>query len=476
MKEQLLKTKYQKKLTSTDIVFFDFEYKNVCGFLIYVDSISDRENIGRLVLDPLSELTEGKNPQEIAKGIFNANTQVEKNEDVVIEKILDGFTALFINGDENAILVDLKKFEVRAVAEPPTSNVVRGPREGFNESVRTNLSLIRRRIKNPNLCIESQTVGRQSKTSICICYLKNIADDNIINEVTKRVKKIDIDNIPDSSYISKLIVDNRSSLFKQVGNTEKPDIFCAKLMEGRIGIIVDGSPIALTVPYLFWEDFQDSEDYYKSDYKANTDRILRVCSVLAAVLLPAIFVAAQLYHLEFIPLDFLLTIVNSVKAIPLSPSYEMFFTLIIFEVLNEASVRMPKYVGMALSVVGALVLGETAVSAGIVSSPTVLIMALSGICLYTVPELVDTMSLLRFLFLLMAGSFGAYGILIGMALLVAYLSSLENMGVSFLSPYSPLSIKDLKDGMVMDYVRNMKKRPVALKNHKNKTRIASYDD
>ena len=205
--------------------------------------------------------------------------------------------------------------------------------------------------------------------------MKNIADDGLVTTILEKLKKISIDNIPDSAYLQKLLSDRKNSLFKQIGTTEKPDIFVAKLMEGRIGIIVDGSPLALTAPFLFLEDFQNSEDYYKSPYKTNMERLLRVVSIFIAVFLPGIFVAAQLFHMEFIPLKFLLTIVSSVRGIPLSPTYEMFFTLLIFEILNEASVRMPKYVGMAVSIVGALVLGETAVQAGIVSSPTILIMA-----------------------------------------------------------------------------------------------------
>ncbi len=473
MKINCEKTKAQVKklLNADDIIYFDFNGTFLKGFAVYVDSITDRENLGHLVLLPLSGYKGELSAKTIASSIYNANTENFDSITKACPHILSGKTALFIEGLEEIIVVDLKKFDIRAVSEPPTSSVVKGPREGFTESIRTSISLVRRRIVSPNLSVTNLTVGRQSRTIVSVFYMKNIADDKLVDKIISKIKAISIDNIPDSAYLQKMLSDRKNSLFKQIGTTEKPDIFAAKLMEGRVGILVDGSPIALTAPFLFLEDFQNSEDYFKSTYKANMERILRVLSIFLAVFLPGIFVAAQLFHMEFIPLKFLLTIVSSVRGIPLSPTYEMFFTLLIFEILNEASVRMPKYVGMALSIVGALVLGETAVQAGIVSSPTILIMALSGICLYTVPELVGTMSIIRFLILILAGTLGGYGILVATAFIFCYLASMESFGVPYLSPYAPLVLKDLKDGILMDNLLNMKKRPVSLRNYKNKTRM-----
>jgi len=248
----------------------------------------------------------------------------------------------------------------------------------------------------------------------------------------------------------------------------------AKILEGRVAIFVDGSPIALTVPYLLIEDFQSASDYYNSSYSATVARYIRVISVAIALLLPALFVSAELFHLQLIPLSFLLTIVNSIKGIPLSPSYEMFFTLLIFEILNEASVRMPKYVGMVVSIVGGLVLGETAVNAGIISAPTLMIVALSGICLYTVPELEQTFSVLRIVFLIVAGTLGAYGILIFIALLAIYLISFESYSTPLCAPFSPLILKDMKDGIYKGFLQEFEYRPESLKN-KNKRRIKIKD-
>ena len=235
--------------------------------------------------------------------------------------------------------------------------------------------------------------------------------------------------------------------------------------------MVDGSPIALTVPYLLIEDFQSPNDYYSSPYNATLARLLRLMAVTLSILLPAFYVSAQLFHLQIIPLSFLLTIVNSIKGIPLSPSYEMFFSLLIFEILNEASVRMPKYVGMVVSIVGGLVLGETAVNAGIISAPTLMIIALSGICLFTVPELEKTFAVLRLVFLIIGGSTGGYGILVATASILIYLVSFENYSTPLMAPFSPLIKEDLKDSIYKGFMSEMSLRPLSIKNA-NHTRLS----
>lgn len=456
-------------LQSDDIIFYKFNYGEKQSLLVYVDALVDKDLIGSLLLKSFTEIKMTLSVEEIAQKTTSPDCSLEKELGKVIEGVLDGKSAIIIDGEVQALVFDMKKYDSRAVSEPPTSAVVKGPREGFTESIKTNISLLRRRLKTPDLNVEYLTVGKYSKTQVAICYISSICDTKIVDRVKEQISILQIDGIPDSSYIAEQIIEHKKSLFKQYGSTEKPDILMAKMLEGRVGIIVDGSPISITVPYLFIEDFQSSEDYYKSYYRANMQRIIRLISILFAVLLPAFYVSAQLFHLQLIPLNFLLTIVSSIKGIPLTPSLEMFFTLLVFEILNEASIRMPKYVGMALSIVGALVLGDTAVRAGIVSTPTIMIIALSGICIYTVPELVDTMSFLRLVFLVAGGTAGGYAIILVCCYLLMYLSSIENFDVAFLSPYAPLSPKGLEDSIYMTFVSEMKERPEALK-PKNKIR------
>ncbi len=469
--KELLKNKKILKalLCSDDVIFFEFTAGSKNALAVYVDSITDKETLGLQVIFPLKNANVSQSVKKLAKTITCANVKTVTEIKEAANEVLNGSTVILIDGKAGGFAADVKKFDVRAIAEPPTELAIRGPRNGFIESIKTNLSLVRRYLKTTALKIETTEIGKYSSTTVAIMSIDGITDPSLVKKIKNKLENVKIDGIPDSSYVSKILYERKNSLFKQVGSTERPDVLIERMLEGRIGILVDGSPFALTLPYLLIEDFQTAEDYYISHYRANLVRALRVLAIFLSVFLPGLFVAAQLFHLQLIPLNFLLTIVNSIKGIPLSPSLEMFFLLLIFEILNETSIRMPKYVGMALAVVGALVLGETAVNAGLVSTPAVLIMAMSGISIYTVPELTETTSILRFIVLLIAGSIGGYGIVLTEAFLTCYLCASENYGVPYVAPYSPLIPNDLQDGIYMSDVTSMPLRPQAL-NAKNKRR------
>lgn len=469
--KDLLKNKKILKalLCSDDVIFFEFTAGSKNALAVYVDSITDKETLGLQVIFPLKNANVSQSVKKLAKTITCANVKTVTEIKEAANEVLNGSTVILIDGKAGGFAADVKKFDVRAIAEPPTELAIRGPRNGFIESIKTNLSLVRRYLKTTALKIETTEIGKYSSTTVAIMSIDGITDPSLVKKIKNKLENVKIDGIPDSSYVSKILYERKNSLFKQVGSTERPDVLIERMLEGRIGILVDGSPFALTLPYLLIEDFQTAEDYYISHYRANLVRALRVLAIFLSVFLPGLFVSAQLFHLQLIPLNFLLTIVNSIKGIPLSPSLEMFFLLLIFEILNETSIRMPKYVGMALAVVGALVLGETAVNAGLVSTPAVLIMAMSGISIYTVPELTETTSILRFIVLLIAGSIGGYGIVLTEAFLTCYLCASENYGVPYVAPYSPLIPNDLQDGIYMSDVTSMPLRPQAL-NAKNKRR------
>ena len=460
----------KSKIRSDDIEFLNFTVKDKKAVLIFLKDTTDKNALAELVIKPLNELPEKYNKTDLENAFLYPEKKQLSTIHQAVDEIVDGNAVFLMDELNTAFAFGLKKFPIRAITEPPTSAVIKGPREGFVESLPINISLMRRRIKSPDLRFINLIVGRYSKTPVSVCYMKGIADKSLVKKVIKKLQAIDTDAILDSSYISKFLGEHKASIFKQVGNTEKPDILSAKILEGRVAIMVDGSPIVLTVPYLLIEDFQSPSDYYNSSYSATLARHLRLLSVVFSVLLPAYYVSAELFHLQLIPLSFLLTIVNSLKGIPLSPSFEMFFTLLIFEILNEASVRMPKYVGMVVSIVGGLVLGETAVTAGIISAPTLMIIALSGICLYTVPELEQTFSILRFLMLIVAGSFGGYGLIVTAALLLVYLVSFETFKTPLLCPFAPLVKRDLKDGFYKGFLIEQEFRPKSIKN-KNARRM-----
>ncbi len=461
---------FKRTFSSDDVTFLDLKINDTDGVLIFVNDLVNKDALGDLILRPASQFNKPVNEQTLFDCFLSPEKQQLNDTDKVISDALTGNAILICDNIEVALSFGLKHYDKRAITEPPTSTVIKGPREGFVESLPVNISLMRRKLKSPDLRFINLTVGKVSKTSVSLCYINKIADFNLVQKLKDKISQIDIDAVLDSSYLSKLLGEHNVSLFKQIGNTEKPDILAAKILEGRVAIFVDGSPIALTAPYLLIEDFQSASDYYNSTCSATLARIIRLLSVFIALFLPALFVAAELFHLQLIPLSFLLTIVNSIKGIPLSPSYEMFLTLLIFEILNEASVRMPKYVGMVVSIVGGLVLGETAVNAGIISAPTLMIIALSGICLYTVPELEQTFSLLRILFLIIAGSSGIFGLLMSIAWFFVYLISFENYSTPLCAPFSPLIKKDLLDGVYKGFILEQNERPYSLKN-KNKIRL-----
>lgn len=458
-------------LTAQDILVYEFQTQDGVGCAaIYADGITDKELLGQLAAKPLSLSPAPKTAEEAERLLLFPESKQAEDVDTAVAEILAGNPALLIDTIGKALILGTKKVALRAISEPQTAITVKGPREGFIEDVKTNMSLIRKRLKTPSLQFETEEAGRKSKTAVCIAYLEGIADAEAVEEVKRRIRAVDIDGVPDSSYIAKFLAKKPYSLFKQVGTTEKPDILCAKMLEGRIGILCDGSPIALTLPYMLSEDFQSSQDYFVSPYRATVSRILRWLAVLIALFLPAFYVAAQLFKLQILPFGLLLTVSGGIKDLALSPSLEMLFLLIILEILVEASVRMPKYVALALSVIGALVLGDTAVKAGLVSSSAIIIVALSGISAYTVPDLTGTLSVVRIAYLIAAGSIGTYGIVLLTALILYYLITSDSYGTPLLAPFSPLIKKDLRDSVFKTDIYALNTRPAVFR-PKNKTRL-----
>ncbi|MDR0856588.1 MAG: spore germination protein, partial [Clostridiales bacterium] len=322
----------------------------------------------------------------IERAIPVAGAAAAETEGAAVAAVLAGDTVIYIDGRTHAVSVATAAWQFRAIGEPPTTNVLRGPREGFTEHLRTNVTMLRRRLKSPALRAERLTIGKYSGTEVCVCYLDGVAAPEIVQKITERLSRINIDGVIDSAYLQQFLEEHNTSLFKQVGIAEKPDIIAAKLLEGRVAVMCDGSPMILTLPFLFFEDFQQSEDYYTNPVRAVMLRFLRLFGILAGLVLPGAYVSAQTFHYGLMPQEFLMTMLNSVVGVPFVPLLEMLVVLLLFEIIHEASFRMPKYVGMAMSIVGALVLGDTAVKAGLISSPSIMVTAISAISFYAVPD------------------------------------------------------------------------------------------
>ena len=405
--------------------------------------------------------------------IFVAESEYTTSKDKLLDDILRGNLVILINGGiEENIVCSTVKYQDRSISEPPTSVVINGPRAGFVENLNTNITLLRRRICNSDLKIEEKRIGRYTKTRVAICYVSSIVNKKILNIIKSKLSSIDIDGVIDSEYLVDYLSKDKYSILKQVGKSEKPDIVVAKMLEGRVGILVDGSPICLTLPFMFLEDLQSSDDYYQKNYRIIFLRYIRLIGSFTAILLPGIYVAMQSFHYKLLPTKFLVSILNSTQGLPLTPFLEVLFVILLFEILYESSIRMPKYMGMALSIVGALILGDTAVKAGLVSSPSVMLVALSGITIYITPEEAGQLSLFRIFFVLLGGTIGIFGITLGLLMILISACSLDNYGVPYYSPFAPLVENDLKDTFNKCIQSNMDTRPETL-NTKNKRRMGN---
>ena len=437
--------------------------------IVTLDSMCDDNKVAEHVVKPLIALGQIACGQDVLNATFATQLQTCANFNDVVTNYLAGYALIFVDGSDNCWAVDTFVAMGRTIAEPPTSTVMRGPREGFVESVKVNLMLIRKRLRTDKLKTVNLTIGKYTNTLVTVCYLSGVASQQIVDKIVQTVSAIKIDGILDSSYLSQYLDKKKTYLFQRVGSTEKPDVAVAKLLEGKIALIVDGSPMVLTLPYLFIEDLQSPGDYYESNEVTSLGRLLRFISALISVLLPAVYVCLQKYNYQIIPLKFLITILNATESIPFSPMTEMLLVIIIFDILREANLRMPSAVGMSLSLVGAIVLGDAAVKAGLLGAPAVMVGALSGIGLYTMPKNTLVFSILRLLVTVIGGLMGLYGVVLCMLTIVLYLTSLQSYTAPFLAPYSPMVKSDKQDAVFQDDLQTFVNRPQSYKNV-NKTR------
>ena len=472
LKDNLSKMK-ERYHNSQDLIVREFvSFGKINSAVVYIDGSVDKQFLISGVLNPLQTSPPPKKDDvtdyAVSKIVAFAQAKVESDESTIITNLNNGFCTIFFENTTSVVCVDSTKWPVRLPSEPPTSAVINGPREGFVEDIVTNVALIRKRLKTPDVIFDKMEVGRYSKTQVRVCYIHGIVHPKIVKKIKDKIKNIDIDGVVDSSYISAFLEDRRHSVFRQVGTSEKPDIIASKLLEGRVAVIVDGSPIVLTLPYVLWEDFQSSNDYYTTPMRATIQRWLRAFGALIAIILPGCYVAVMLYHYKIIPIKLLISIANSIQGIPLSPFLEVLFIIFLFEILYEASLRMPKYLGLALSVVGALILGDTAVKAGLVSPPAVMIVALTGVMSYTVPNQTSQISFLRLVFTFLGGILGFYGIIIGGLFLAGYLCSIKNYGAPYLAPLGPFVAKDQKDAIFKKPITSQITRPKSFPNVNNR--------
>lgn len=437
--------------------------------IIYMDGMVDSEQLNDAVIRPLLTLnktTPKENTAEFVETqvLFARDVKRNKTLSKILEGLLYGEALLLIEGNDEGLNIDVKGWRTRGIKEPEDERIMQGPREGFEEAALLNIALLKRRLQTPDLCAETLRVGKRTNTIVFICYLGSLADVKTVNTVKDKISKINIDGILDSNYISEHICNNRYSVFKTVGSTERPDIVAARLLEGRIAIIVDGTPVVLTIPYLFSESFQSDEDYYLNFLVSSIGRVIRYICFFISISLPAIYLAVTVFHRELIPTSLAIAINELRGGVPFSPFTECLILIFIFEVLREAGIRMPQGLGHTLSIVGGLVVGQAAVDSRIISTPMLIIIAISGISGLMIPRLRGAVFYLR-LFLIFAGSFlGLFGYIMGISLILIHLLSLNSFDTDYTISLRKADFQSLKDTVIRAPWYKMHLRPIFNRN------------
>ncbi|NBI28471.1 spore germination protein [Chengkuizengella marina] len=452
----------------SDVVIKSFQIGNgvdndeIDALAVSVDGMIDNDLMTEAMKSMMESKVEISDISQIKESILPFAEVNEKNNfsDFMLS-ILNGDLGILIDKNTESLLVSMRGFKTRTISEPETESSIRGPREGFIENLRVNTSMIRRKLKTPHLKTKAYKIGKYSCTDISLVYIDNIIDPNLIKEVDRRLSMIDMDGVLESGYIEEQIQDNIYSPFPQFRYSERPDTVSAALLQGKFAIIVDGTPNVLIAPTIFLNLIQASEDYYERFIVATAIRWLRFLFLFLALTTPAFYIAFTTYHQDIIPTTLLLSIIAAHEAIPFPAIVEALIMEVTFEALREASVRLPKTIGQAVSILGALVVGQAAVEAGIVSAPMVIVVSVTGIASFTIPTFNTGIAirLLRFPIMFAASLFGIFGIFMSLLLLLGHLGNLKSFGVPYLTPLAPLRIKDLKDTVVAAPWPFMTERP-----------------
>lgn len=394
-------------------------------------------------------------------GVYHLFTKEEEDYQKLLKSVLSGLIALIFDGEQKAIVYDIRKFEKRSIQAPEEEGVMKGAKDAFIEVMRINTALIRRRIRSEYLVIESLTVGQISKTDLSLVYISNIADMNTVNKIREIINHIEIDNLSTPAFIEEHLVENKSSLFPQIMYTQRPDRVSANISDGRIALVVDGMPFVYLLPCQLPMLMQSPEDYANHYFVGSYLRIIRYISMIITLFLPAFYIAATTYQSQMLPVQLALSTQAAKKNVPFSSSTEVLGLLVAFEVLIEAGLRLPKSVGTAMSILGGLVVGQSAVSANLLSPAVVVIVSLAGISGFIMPnqDLGSGIRLSRFLLAVLAAVGGFFGLAIGLILLITHLCSLDNYGTAYMYPFVDTPERNFKDTLVRFPTRFFKLRP-----------------
>ncbi|WP_074033919.1 spore germination protein [Bacillus massilinigeriensis] len=461
---------------NSDVLYRNFRLSNTNkrAGLFLIDGLADKELVDKFILRSLMapfseedhELIEQEGLKNYLKNTVLSIGEVKETNTLsnAVNEILDGMAVLIIESVTEAIILGIKKVKSRSLEEPISEPLVRGPRIGFTEALKDNTAILRNQGQNEDLVMINKTVGKRTKKKAVITYIKGVADQNLVDEIVKRIDRIEIDFLPESGYIEQMIEDNYITPFPQIQNTERPDRVIGALAEGRVAILLDGTPYVLIAPVTFSMLLQSPEDYYERWMPGSLIRVLRFLAAFISLYGPSIYISFISFHPGLIPTKLAISIASSRVGVPFPAFLEALLMEIAIEILREAGLRLPKPIGPAIGIVGGLIIGEAAVTAGIVSPFMVIVVALTAISSFAIPQysVGITLRMLRFISMFAAAVFGLYGVILFTLLLLSHLVRLKSFGVPYMSPWTPLSIKDLKDFVLRAPVFKMKRRPMML--------------
>jgi len=452
-----------------DVVYRMLESENgTKACLVYFAGLAETKELSDHALRPFLDSTlsaaagDRSNAARLNEHLLSVTSAaVVDHMDAVVAEVTEGSAALLVDGISEAIVLRVPGATRRAVQESTTEVSIRGPKESFTEDIQVNTALLRLKIKTADLKMVSLRVGERTHTNVIVAYLQSIANPGVVQEALQRIRSIRIDGVLESGYIEEWLEDDPHSPFPQMQYTERPDTAAAMLLEGRVVILVDGTPTVLTGPITFWQLMHSSEDYYERYYMANLLRFLRYGFLFLALYLPALYIAVTTFHQDMLPTSLMFSIAAAREPIPFPALIEALIMEISFEALREAGIRLPRVIGQAVSILGALVIGQAAVQAGIVSAPVVIVVSLTGIASFTIPRfnLAITIRMLRFPLMVLGSIFGVYGIVLGTVWIVLHLCKLTSFGVPYLTGASPFRYEDQKDILIRAPWWAMRRRP-----------------
>ncbi|WP_010233440.1 spore germination protein [Clostridium arbusti] len=451
MNEDYITFVKEKFKDNVDVKFREINCRKGCISIIFIDNLSDAKFISYYIIEAIiNEKDNIETSEDMKKKILFANSlgDIDTSHDVLLH-ILSGDVVIISNFYEGLIFCEAKSWNRRSVDIPITESVIKGPREGFTEAFVDNISLIRRKAKNSDLKFESMYIGKKSDTVVVLSYIKGVASDKLVCEIRKELKNMDVDFLLDTNYIEERLKEKRT-FYDTIGYTEKPDIVTSMLFEGRVAIIVDGTPFVITAPHFFYENFQMPDDYYLNKYMSNSLRILRCLAFGIAVLLPGLYIALTTHHYSLIPSLFVFRLAISRAGVPFPMIVEVIMMIFFFQILREAGIRLPQPVGPAMSIVGALILGNAAVSAGFASETTIIIVALSSISSILTPKIYKSTIFWSILLIIFSGVVGLPGYFVGIILMISELASLKSCGFKYIFPMGTIKKFDFKDLILRD--------------------------